>query len=80
MTQWGGFPCGAGRHHRADVHLRIIDDDPINEQFDQMSALGKGQLVKRRLDTLAKLLDSLGQRRHIDVLLRLGIKLPQLLR
>ncbi|SRR6266545_8001485 len=80
MTKWGGFPLGAGRHHIADFHLSIIDDDPINEPFDQVSVLGKGQCVKSWLDTLANPLDSLGQRRSIHVLLRLDIELPQLLR
>ena len=75
----GWFPPWAGGHHIADFHLRIIDDDPINEQFDQLSALGKGQVVQSRLDTLAKDLDSLGQHHHMHVLLRLGIELPQLL-
>jgi hypothetical protein len=45
-----------------------------------LSALGKGQLVQRGLDTLAKRLDSLGQRRYMHVLLCLGIALSQLLR
>ena len=80
MTKWGSLPLGAGGHHIADFHLRIVDDDTINEQFHQLSALGKRQLVQRGLDTLAKTLDSLGQRRDIHVLLRLGIELPQLLR
>jgi hypothetical protein len=41
MTKWGGFALGAGGHHIADFHLTIVDDDSINEQFDQLSALGK---------------------------------------
>ena len=79
MTKWGGFACGTGGHHIADFHLRIVNDDTINEQCHQLSALGKGQVVQSRLDTLAKDLDSLGQRDHMHVLLRLGIELPQLL-
>ena len=43
------------------------------------SALGKGQVVQSRLETLAKDLDSLGQRDPMHVLVRLGIELPQLL-
>ena len=40
-------------HDIADLHLRIINDDPINEQFDQLSALGKRQVVERWLQALA---------------------------
>jgi hypothetical protein len=80
MTKWGGIAFGARRHHRADFHLGIVDDDTLNEPFHQLSAWGKRQRVKRGLDTLAKPLDALGQHRDIHVLLRLGIELPQLLR
>jgi hypothetical protein len=80
MTKGGGFACGACGHHVADFHLGIVDDDTINEQFHQLSALGKRQLVKSGLHTLATLFDSLGQRRYIHVLLCLGIELPQWLR
>jgi len=76
MTKWGGFACGARGHDIADFHLRIVDDDTINEQFHQLSALGKRQLVQSRLQVLTKRLDSLGQGSHIDVLLCLGIELP----
>jgi hypothetical protein len=31
MTKGGGFACGPCRHHRADFHLGIVDDDPSNE-------------------------------------------------
>src|SRR5215475_387416 len=79
MTKWGGFAFGPRRHHIADFHLGIVDDDAINEQFDQLSALSKGQVVERGLHALAKRRNALGQRRHIDMLLCLGIELPQLL-
>ena len=80
MTKWGGFAFGACRHHIADFHLGIIDDDPINEQFHQLSALGKCQLVKSRLQALTKCFNTLTQGGHVHVLLCLGIALPQLLR
>jgi len=80
MTKGGGFAFGARGHHIADFHLRIVDDDTINEQFDQLSALDKRQRVQRGLETLAKRFDALGQRCDVDMLLRLGIELPQLLR
>ena len=31
VTKRGGFACGSRRDHRADFHLRIIDDDTIDE-------------------------------------------------
>jgi hypothetical protein len=46
MTKGGGFPFGAGRHPITDFHLRIIDDDTINESFHPWSALGKRQIVE----------------------------------
>lgn len=77
MTKGGGFTLRAGRHHRADFHLSMIADDPINESFHQWSALGKAQWVKRWRATVANHLDALGHRRPIDVRLGLGIALPQ---
>jgi hypothetical protein len=79
MTKWGGFACGSRGHHIADFHLSIVDDDAINEPFHQWSALSKGQGVERWWQTLAKRLDALGQSHHIDMVLGLGIALPQLL-
>ena len=80
MTKGGGFAFGAGRHHIADFHLGIVDNDPINEQFYQLSALGKGQLVQSRLQALAKGFNPLAQGGNVHVLLCLGIELPQVLR
>jgi len=80
MTKGGGFACGACRHHRADVHLGIIDDDPINEPCHQLSALGKCQLVHSRLQALTKCFNTLTQGGNVHVVLCLGIALPQLLR
>jgi hypothetical protein len=77
MTKGGGFAFGAGGHHLADFHLRIIDDDTINASFHQLSALGKRQVVACWMPALTKRRDSLGQRRDIHVLVCLGIELPQ---
>src|SRR5919197_4865162 len=76
MTKGGSFACGARGHHRADVHLRILADDALHEECDPWAALGQGQVVQRRLGTLAKDRAALGQRRHMHVLLRRGIALP----
>ena len=77
MTKGGGFACGARGHHIADFHLRIVDDDPINEQCHQWSALGKGQVVQSRLQALAKCFNTLAQGGNVHVLLCLGLELPQ---
>jgi hypothetical protein len=51
-----------------------------NEQFDQLSALDKCEVVQSRLGAPAKRLDALSQTGNINVLLGLGIELAQLLR
>ena len=79
MTKWGGFAFGARGHHVANFHLAVGDDDTINEEFDQLSALGKGQRVQGWVDAVAEGLDPLGQGRHIHLLLGLRLELAQLL-
>ena len=79
MTKRGGFPLGAGGHHIANLHLAVGDDDVIDEQFYQLSALGKRELLQGGLQPLAKGFKSLGQRGDIHLLLRLGLELAQLL-
>ncbi len=76
MTKWGGFAFGPRGDHRADFHLRIVDDDAINESFHQLSALGKRQVVECWGQALAQRLDSLGQGGNVHVLLCLDIELP----
>lgn len=65
MTKRNGFPLRAGGHDVADFHLAVADDDPINEQCDQLSTLGKHQMVERRADVVAKGLDAQGQVRML---------------
>jgi hypothetical protein len=77
MTKGGGFTFGARRHHRTDFHLRLIDDDAINESFQQLSALGKRQMVECRVHALTKRLDALGSGSNMHMLLRLGIEVSQ---
>jgi hypothetical protein len=59
--------------------LAVGDDDTIDEEFDQLSALGKRQIVQRRVNALAKCLDPLCQSGAIHLLLRLRLDLAQLL-
>jgi hypothetical protein len=79
MTKRGGFSLRARGHNIADFHLTIGDDDPINEQFDQLSALRKGQRIQCRPKTAAKSFDAVGERGHIDLLVCLRLQLAQLM-
>lgn len=79
MTKWGGFSLGARGDHRANLHLVMGDDDVIDEQLHQVSALGKRELVQGGLQPLAQGLDALGQGGDIHLLLRLSLELAQLL-
>ncbi len=79
MTKRNGFPLRAGGHDGADFHLAVADDDPINEQGDQLSTLGKRPMVEGRADAVAKGRDALSQGGHLHLVLGLGIELAQLL-
>jgi hypothetical protein len=79
MTKRDGFSLEARGDHIANLHLTAGDDDVIDEQFHQLSALGKGQLVQGGLQPPAKGLEPLGQGGDIHLLLRLSLELAQLL-
>src|SRR5262249_8610060 len=79
MTKRHSFSLRASGNDVADFHLAVADDDPVNEQGDQLSALGKRQLLQGRADAVAKGLDALGQDGYIHLLLRLELELAQLL-
>jgi hypothetical protein len=80
MTKRSGFPLRTGGHHVANLDLVVRDDDAINEQFHQLSALGTGQLVQGRLHLPAKRFESLGQDGDVHLRLCLRVQLAQLLR
>ena len=79
MTKRGGFSLGARGDHVANLHLVMGDDDVIDEQLYQLSALGKRELVQGGLQPPAKGLQALGQGGGIHLLLRLSLELAQLL-
>jgi hypothetical protein len=79
MTKWGGFSLGARGDHITDLHLVIGDDDVIDEQLHQLSALGKRELVQGGLQPLAEGFEPVGQGGDIHLLLRLRLELAQLL-
>lgn len=60
MTKDEFFALGAGRDHVADLHLPIVDHDPVDEQLDQVPALSEAQFIKGGTNTLAKGLDATG--------------------
>ena len=79
MTKRGGFSLGARGDHVANLHLVMGDDDVIDQQFHQLSALGKRELVQGGLQPPAKGLEPLGQGGDIHLLLRLSLELAPLL-
>ena len=59
--------------------MLTIDYDLVDEQFDQLFALGKGQVFQNRLDALAKVLNPDSYGSQVKVFLRLSLQLTQLL-
>lgn len=57
--------------------MAVADGDPIDEQGDQLPAVGKGQVVKGRAEAVAKGLDAPGQGGHSHLVLRLEFELGQ---
>src|SRR2546430_3602755 len=78
MTKRDRRPLGPRGHHRANLHLTIIDNHPINKQFHQLATLGEGQVVERWPEAAAEGVDAVRQGQDIDLLLCLGLDLPEL--
>jgi hypothetical protein len=79
MTKGGRFSRRTGWQDIPNLDLAIGDDHTIDEQFDQLPPLGEIQAAQGRLDALAKAADSFSHFGHINLALRLGIQLAQLL-
>ena len=79
MTKRDCFPLGSRGHHIANLHLTIIDNHPINKPFHQLATLGEGQVVERWPEAVAEGVDAMRQGQDIDLLLCLGLDLPELL-
>jgi hypothetical protein len=79
MTKARGFTIGAGWDDIADFHFFIVNDHSINQQFYQLPALFKIQIIQGWLKTLAKLLDIVCQCKGLNLLLGLVFQLSQLL-
>ena len=63
----------------ADFDVLTVDDNPVDEQFDQLPTLGKGQMFQSRLDALAEVLNPGSYEGQVKVFLRLSLQLTQLL-
>jgi len=78
MTKAGLCSGFAGGDDVADLHLAVVDDDAVDEEFHQLSALGKSGLLQPLLDTLAEGFNRSRDGRHFDSFLGLGFQLAQL--
>jgi hypothetical protein len=60
MTKAHFFTCGAGWDDVTDFDLPVTNDHAINEQFDQLPALGEIEFVQGGLQPLAKCFNAPG--------------------
>ena len=79
MTKASVFTTGAGWDNVADFNFFIVNDHTINQQFYQLPALFKIQIVQGWLNALAKFLDVGCQCKGLNLLLGLMLQLSQLL-
>ena len=79
MTKTGVFTTWAGWDDIANFNFIIVNDHTINQQFYQLPALFKIQVVQGWLNSLAKLLDVICQCEGLNLLLGLMLQLSQLL-
>jgi hypothetical protein len=71
MIKIGVFTFGTGWDDITDLNLIIVNNDTINQQFYQLPALFKFQIIQGWLNTLTKRLDVVCQCKGFDLLLRL---------
>ena len=57
----------------------IVNDNAVNEQFDKLTALNKGERGQGGLHTLTELLDAKREVSQVELLLGLGVDVMQLL-
>jgi hypothetical protein len=61
MTKKGALAGRTGRDHIADLNCIILDNDPVNEQFNQFSFLLEIRILQPDLDPATEILDRSGQ-------------------
>ena len=80
MTKGRVFACGGGRDHVTDFHLFVVNDDSVDQQLYQLSALGEIELLEGRLQAPTEVFDAGGELGRVQLLLGLRLQLTQLLR
>jgi hypothetical protein len=65
-------------HHIADLDLAIVDDHPVNQEFNQGSPLLEGGLGQPLPDPTAEVLDGAGEPGELRLPIRLRLELPRL--
>jgi hypothetical protein len=75
MTKADMFACWSGRDHIMDLDIAIGDHDAVNEELNQLAALGKGGVCKTLAHPLAECLNGAHDLRDDLALVHLGLQL-----
>jgi hypothetical protein len=78
MTKWGLLSFGTGWYDVSNLDCAVVNDHAIDDELDQLSALGKGQVVQGWLKALAESRDAGSEPCDFDLLLGLCFKLAKL--
>ena len=65
MTKTHVLTHGRGRDHRANLHIRVGDNDTVNEEFDELPSLLPGGLLEAALHAGAEGFDRVHDPGHI---------------
>jgi hypothetical protein len=60
-----------GRNDVVDFNMGVIDNHPVNQQFNQLSFLSKGGLVQALLDSLTESFNGWGDRSNLKLFMEL---------
>jgi hypothetical protein len=80
MTKGCVLACGSRWDHVTDFDRFVVNDDSVNQQFYQLSALGEIELLECRLQAPTEVVDASGELGCVQLLLGLCLQLTQLLR
>ena len=80
MTKGCLFALGAGWDHVADLDLIVVNNDTVDQQFYQLSALSEIKLFQGWRQALTEVFDMGRQLGHIELFLGLRLQLSKLLR
>ena len=79
MTKGHVFTRRGGRDDVADFHLFVVNDDAVDQQLYQLSALGESELIERGPQALTEIIDACGELGRVQLFLGLRLPLTQLL-